>query len=36
MDSNRRPDTMARITTKELAEAFIAEEIAKVAVSSNS
>ena len=30
MDSNKRPDTMARITTKELAEAFIAEEVAKV------
>ncbi len=30
MDSNKRPDTMTRITTKELADAFIAEEIAKV------
>ena len=27
MDSNKRPDTMQRITTKELAEAFIAEQI---------
>ncbi|MBO5253315.1 MAG: glutamine-hydrolyzing GMP synthase [Clostridia bacterium] len=27
MDNNRRPDNMARITTKELAEAFIAEQI---------
>ena len=27
MDSNKRPDTMARITTKELADAFIAEQI---------
>jgi len=30
MDSNKRPDTMARITTKELADAFIAEQIAAV------
>ena len=27
MDSNKRPDTMVRITTKELADAFIAEQI---------
>ncbi len=27
MDSNKRPDTMARITTKELADEFIAEQI---------
>ena len=27
MNSNKRPDTMARITTKELADAFIAEQI---------
>ena len=27
MDSNKRPDTMVRITTKELAEAFIAEQV---------
>ena len=30
MDSNKRPDTMARITTKELADAFIEEQIAAV------
>ncbi len=30
MDSNKRPETMARITTPELAEAFIAEQIAAV------
>ena len=30
MDSNKRPDSMARITTKELADAFIAEQIAAV------
>ena len=30
MDSNKRPDTMARITTKELAEAFIDEQIKAV------
>ncbi len=30
MDSNKRPDTMARITTKELADAFIAEQIAAI------
>ena len=30
MDSNKRPETMARITTKELAEAFIAEQVAEV------
>ncbi len=30
MDSNKRPDSMARITTPELAEAFIAEQIAAV------
>ncbi len=27
MDTNKRPDTMARITTKELAEKFIAEQV---------
>ena len=27
MDSNKRPDSMARITTKELADAFISEQI---------
>lgn len=27
MDCNKRPDTMARITTKELADAFIAEQV---------
>ncbi len=27
MDSNKRPDTMARITTKELADEFVAEQI---------
>ncbi len=27
MDTNKRPDTMARITTQELAEAFIAEQV---------
>ncbi len=27
MDTNRRPDTMARIQTKELADAFIAEQV---------
>lgn len=30
MDSNKRPDTMERITTPELAEQFIAEQIAAV------
>ena len=30
MDSNKRPDSMARITTKELADAFIAEQIQQV------
>ena len=30
MSSNLRPDSMARITTKELAEAFIEEQIAEV------
>ena len=30
MDSNKRPDDMARITTKELADAFIAEQVALV------
>lgn len=30
MDSNKRPETMERITTTELAEAFIAEQIAAV------
>ncbi len=27
MDNNKRPDSMARITTKELADAFIAEQV---------
>ena len=30
MDTNKRPDTMARITTQEQAEAFIAEQVAAV------
>ncbi len=30
MDSNKRPDSMARITTKELADAFIAEQVEAV------
>ena len=30
MQSNVRPDTMARITTPELAQAFIEEQIAQV------
>lgn len=30
MDSNKRPETMARITTPELAEAFINEQIAAI------
>ena len=30
MDPNKRPETMTRITTKELADAFIAEQIALV------
>ncbi|MBE7044157.1 MAG: glutamine-hydrolyzing GMP synthase [Ruminococcaceae bacterium] len=30
MDTNKRPDTMQRITTKELADAFIAEQVALV------
>lgn len=30
MSNNVRPDSMARITTKELAEAFIAEQIAEI------
>ena len=30
MDSNKRPDSMVRITTKELADAFIEEQIAAV------
>ena len=30
MDSNKRPDSMVRITTKELADAFIADQIAQV------
>ena len=30
MENNRRPEHMARITTKELADAFIAEQIAAV------
>ena len=29
-NSNKRPDTMARITTKELADAFIAEQVALI------
>ena len=31
MDSNKRPETMERITTPELAEAFIAEQVAAFA-----
>ena len=27
MDPNKRPETMARITNKELADAFIAEQV---------
>ena len=30
MDSNKRPETMARINTRELADAFIAEQVAAV------
>ncbi|MBQ8507381.1 MAG: glutamine-hydrolyzing GMP synthase subunit GuaA, partial [Clostridia bacterium] len=30
MDNNKRPDTMVRITTKELADAFIAEQIESI------
>ncbi len=30
MDNNMRPETMERITTKELADAFIAEQVAEV------
>ena len=30
MDSNKRPDTMQRITTKELADAFIAQQVAEI------
>ena len=30
MDSNKRPDSMVRITTKELADSFIADQIAQV------
>ena len=30
MDTNKRPDTMARITTKAQADAFIAEQVAAV------
>ncbi len=30
MDCNKRPDTMARITTKELADAFIEEQIKEI------
>ena len=30
MDSNKRPDSMVRITTKELADAFIADQVAQV------
>ena len=30
MDSNKRPESMARITTRELADAFIAEQVAAV------
>ncbi len=30
MDTNRRPDTMLRITTKELADAFIAEQVKEI------
>jgi len=30
MDSNKRPDSMVRITTKELADSFIAEQVAQV------
>lgn len=30
MDTNKRPDNMTRITTKELADAFIAEQVAEI------
>ena len=30
MDSNKRPDTMERITTKELADAFIEEQVSEI------
>ena len=30
MDSNKRPDSMVRITTKELADKFIADQVAQV------
>ena len=30
MDQNKRPETMQRITTKELADQFIAEQVAAV------
>ncbi len=30
MDSNKRPDSMVRITTREIADAFIAEEVDKI------
>ncbi len=30
MDSNKRPDSMARITTNELANAFIDEQVVEV------
>ena len=30
MNSNVRPESMARITTKELADAFIAEQVAAI------
>ena len=32
MDQNRRPDSMERITTPELAEKFIEEQVAAVRV----
>ena len=30
MENNKRPETMQRITTPELAEAFIAEQVAAI------
>ena len=30
MDSNKRPQTMQRITTKELADAFITEQVGEI------
>ena len=30
MDNNKRPETMARITTSELAEAFIEEQVSAI------